>query len=263
MEKSAFGSSMSCSCQAANVCLLHTHTHFLTSQGRVQNECLLYKVDEDEWLVECCAQGQDTLIQHLNKYKLRSKVQIDPCEDFIVCWSGNMNNVQDERAFVAEDPRTSTLGQRILLPSSASIPENSEDEYQMLRLTEGVAEGCDEVPPADCLPLEYNLDYMKGVSFTKGCYLGQELTARAHFTGVVRKRILPVCFKDERVPLPRGSTVVVDGGRSVGRVVAKEGALGLGLIKYMTTDPVFAKDPVSGQLLEMSFTIPKWWPTNA
>ena len=36
------------------------------------------------------------------------------------------------------------------------------DEYQMLRLTEGVAEGCDEVPPADCLPLEYNLDYMKG-----------------------------------------------------------------------------------------------------
>jgi hypothetical protein len=65
------------------------------------------------------------------------------------------------------------------------------------------------------------------------------------------------------VPLPRGSTVVVDGGRSVGRVVAKEGALGLGLIKYMTTDPVFAKDPVSGQLLEMSFTIPKWWPTNA
>ena len=49
-----------------------------------------------------------------------------------------------------------------------------------------------------CLANTCNISLLHSVSFTKGCYLGQELTARAHFTGVVRKRILPVCFKDER-----------------------------------------------------------------
>ena len=79
--------------------------------------------------------------------------------------------------------------------------------YHKHRYKEGVAEGVEEVAKGNCFPLEYNLDYMNGgeyytthafvymhthtVSFDKGCYLGQELTARTHYSGVVRKRILP------------------------------------------------------------------------
>ena len=84
----------------------------------------------------------------------------------------------------------------------------------------GVAEGSEEIPIGACFPLEYNLDYLNGgmsvpiqseacamigldlfpplaVSFSKGCYLGQELTARTHHTGVVRKRVMPVSLKDK------------------------------------------------------------------
>ena len=56
----------------------------------------------------------------------------------------------------------------------------------------GVAEGGEDLPTGKCFPMEYNLDYLKGVSFHKGCYIGQELTARTHHTGVIRKRILPI-----------------------------------------------------------------------
>ncbi len=55
-----------------------------------------------------------------------------------------------------------------------------EDEYHARRCLLGVAEGAQEIPTGKALPLEYNLDYLRGVNFHKGCYLGQELTARQH-----------------------------------------------------------------------------------
>jgi folate-binding protein YgfZ len=55
-----------------------------------------------------------------------------------------------------------------------------------------VSEGALDLPSAEALPAEANLDVHRSISFTKGCYLGQELTARTHFTGVVRKRAMPV-----------------------------------------------------------------------
>ena len=61
-----------------------------------------------------------------------------------------------------------------------------------MRYKLGVCEGSEEIPTAKATPLEFNLEYMHGVSFHKGCYLGQELTARTHHTGVIRKRIMPV-----------------------------------------------------------------------
>ncbi len=73
----------------------------------------------------------------------------------------------------------------------------SPDGYHRHRLALGVAEGTDEVPLGACFPLEYNLDYLNGVSFSKGCYLGQELTARSFHTGVIRKRVMPISLTEE------------------------------------------------------------------
>jgi folate-binding protein YgfZ len=99
------------------------------------------------------------------------------------------------------DPRVPDLGHRLILPESelGSLPAligakkcSDVSAYDLLRHRLGVCEGPDEIPPGKCFPLEYNADYMHGVSFHKGCYVGQELTARTHHTGVVRKRIMPV-----------------------------------------------------------------------
>ena len=98
------------------------------------------------------------------------------------------------------DPRVPALGYRLILPVSEDplqvLPEPTHpchpSLFTQLRYRLGVPEGSSETPLGKALPLEYNLDYMNGVSFHKGCYIGQELTARTHHTGVIRKRILPL-----------------------------------------------------------------------
>ena len=102
------------------------------------------------------------------------------------------------------DPRVPALGYRLILPASQDplqvLPESVEScqssLFTQLRYKLGVAEGSLETLLGKSLPLEYNLDYMNGVSFHKGCYIGQELTARTHHTGVIRKRILPLTLSE-------------------------------------------------------------------
>ena len=78
-------------------------------------------------------------------------------------------------------------------------------EYKLLRYRLGVCEGSQEIPFAKATPLEHNVAYMHGVSFQKGCYLGQELTARTHHTGIIRKRIMPLEFSQEISNFVEGS----------------------------------------------------------
>lgn len=113
-------------------------------------------------------------------------------------------------AFLPVDPRLDALGVRGVLPTAAanallvknppgdrrrggedSCADAAEAEYRRLRYGLGVAEG-DEL--AGLLPLECNLEALRAISFEKGCYVGQELVARTHHAGVVRKRLAPVCF---------------------------------------------------------------------
>ena len=99
------------------------------------------------------------------------------------------------------DPRLPLLGRRALrprggggggvAPPAGSAPAPA-DLYGLQAALLGVPNGAAELPSAEALPLESNLELLSGVSFAKGCYLGQELTARTHFRGVVRKRVLPV-----------------------------------------------------------------------
>lgn len=96
---------------------------------------------------------------------------------------------------LATDPRAPPfLGIRAIVPASPEAPPAAASvlapagAYEALRLLHGVPEGPDLV---ERLPSECNIDLLHGINFAKGCYLGQELTARTQFKGVVRKRLLP------------------------------------------------------------------------
>ena len=78
-------------------------------------------------------------------------------------------------------------------PTDASrAADSSLEAYTLRRSLLGVAETPEELVPGQALPLEASLELQYGVDFRKGCYVGQELTARTHHTGVVRKRVVPV-----------------------------------------------------------------------
>jgi tRNA-modifying protein YgfZ len=101
------------------------------------------------------------------------------------------------------DPRSPRLGLRLLAPSSClAAVERAEPglvavqypHFEMLRLLLGVPEGAEVV---DAVPAEWNAEYLGAVSFGKGCYIGQELVARTHFRGAVRKRYVPLVLQAE------------------------------------------------------------------
>ncbi len=232
----------------------------LNAQGRVLYDIIVYKPAHDadvgvtssvegELLLECDAAAAAGLIKLLKRYTLRSNVDIAMVESEFNLWA-TFPGLPKERKGVKEDdtgvivstldPRVGDFGSRVITKGAVrptelwkGLEEASVDTYHRHRLQTGIAEGVEEIPLGNCFPLEYNLDYLNGVSFSKGCYVGQELTARTHHTGVVRKRVLPITLGSPLTrDIPSGTTIrSVKSGKSAGKLVCHRGDLGLALLR--------------------------------
>jgi len=163
------------------------------------------------------------------------------------------------------DPRVDLLGYRMICPVGQSpevkLPFNLVQadihDYTNLRCLTGVAEGKEEIIPAKALPLEYNLDYLRGVSFHKGCYIGQELTARTHHTGVIRKRIIPFQLSSAETPPEFDQAILNESGRSVGKIRRTSGIHGIGLIRLKEA---FEAKSLNCGGATVTVSKPLWWP---
>lgn len=181
---------------------------------------------EPHFMIEVDAAQLTTLLKHLKRYKLRSKIFLRAIEeDEMSVWQVWRDGAEtrtppaapqmDGRFIMIPDLRAPDMGYRVLtvgaeldthaldLPAdwkSAAVAAGAEptDEaaYRIRRYLRGVPEGSAEIVPGQALPQESNMDVMGGIDFRKGCYVGQELTIRTRHRGVVRKRILPCALYD-------------------------------------------------------------------
>lgn len=255
------------------------YSAFLNAQGRVLHDVFIYPAshssvyrtslpssltnrhadNDPAYLIEVDATQATTLEAHLKKYKLRAKLSIYSLPDWSIysSWSSPWTrhaSSSDLSTLTALDARAPGMGHRILYPPSATLPASDEKAYLLRRYARGVPEGQSEIPRAAALPQEYNIDFMGGIDFRKGCYVGQELTIRTHHTGIVRKRVLPCVLYPvgvekasagtgawAGVQVPEGTGIVPLGrkGRSAGRWVRGVGEVGLALCRVeMMTDLV-------------------------
>lgn len=175
-----------------------------------------------------------------------------------------------DNIMIYEDPRLPDLGLRILaksqidkreitkhLDSDVFLSENVAS-YKAFRYKLGIGEGVHDLPPGKALPLEINCDYLHGVSFHKGCYVGQELTARTYHTGVVRKRLMPLVF-DSIVdkPLAYDEKILDESDNVVGKFRGYIDKYGLGLMRI--------NESLSARRLNilginLKVVKPTWWP---
>jgi transferase CAF17, mitochondrial len=126
-------------------------------------------------------------------------------------------------------------------------------------ITESVCAGA-------AIPLEYNIDWLNGVSYDKGCYVGQELVARVHFGGLVRKRLYPVTFQQ---PLGHSNVADVpvfidDKDKSIGTLRGAQGVHGIAHLRISDVEASFKKSKpllvhLDGSEVRLTPTIPKWW----
>ncbi|KAJ9589937.1 hypothetical protein L9F63_016921, partial [Diploptera punctata] len=269
------------------------YTMFLNIKGRVMYDTIVYRTkDENTFFLECDKSGLTQLQKHLKLFRVRKKIDIENIDNLNVWVLFNpkfsevdnldaeavskseneavINSLKEEKGIIAcRDPRLSILGVRILAPSGEDVEiQNSapsEDaygiNYRLFRYKLGIGEGVNDLPPGNCFPLESNCDYLHGISFHKGCYLGQELTARTHHTGVIRKRLMPLIFEappeselklDTPIQHPNGSNKT-----SLGKLRGVEKNVGLGLLRISQ-----ALDASKLKILDFKAETmkPSWWP---
>ena len=152
----------------------------LTPQGKVLFDFIVWSEDQN-LLIDCEAEVVDALAKRLSLYRLRRKIGIVRDDTLAVHWRVEPGN----------DPRLAALGTRWLGPGNPA-EAGADDAWRAHRLTLGVTEGRAELGDGELLWLECNAAELNGVSFSKGCYIGQENTARMNWRQKVNRRLVVV-----------------------------------------------------------------------
>lgn len=222
----------------------------LTPQGKYLFDFFIVGAGDALWL-DCEAVRAEALARRLGIYRLRARVTITPMADAISVVAGfgtgaaaavGLGGADPGAAarlssgFAFLDPRLPTAGIRCLLPST-DVPaflaghdfgQATRDDFDRHRLSLGLPDGSRDLIVERSLLLECGFDELNGVNWNKGCYVGQEVTARSKHRGLIRKRLVPARITG---PLPAPGTPIRQAERTVGEIRSGVDGLALALLQ--------------------------------
>jgi folate-binding protein YgfZ len=220
----------------------------LTAQGKYLHDFMMIEVGDAIWLDAEAARLGD-LERRLTIYRLRAKAALEKKPELavavifggdVLAATGLSGEPGSALAFgsgvIFVDPRLATLGARCILPraelrsglETLGLSEVGFAAYDRLRLALGVPDGSRDLAVEKSILLEAGFDELNGVDWQKGCYIGQELTARTKYRGLIRRRLIPVEIDG---PTPAPGTIVTADGRDVGEMRSSRDGLGLALLR--------------------------------
>ena len=175
----------------------------LSPQGRILFD-ILVSLDfpnsslDKSILIEYDLFCEDDLIKKLNMYNLRKEVKIEKTNYnvFVTMNSKNYSNSLNDRRFLNSDIHINRIynkGKSINYINK----RNSSNWYDLIRYKNCIPEGIKEIEMNTTLPMEINLDLLGGISFEKGCFIGQEVNARIKYRGLVKRKYVPISFKNK------------------------------------------------------------------
>ena len=222
----------------------------LTPQGKFLHDFFVLRLGEG-YLLDCEGPRTGDLGRRLMAYRLRADVALaDATEDFRVIAlfggedgdsaldlpSGAGSAVPCEGGWIMRDPRGVALGLRAVLPRDtdlaflerAGFARGGLAEYERHRIGLGAPDGSRDMEVGRATLMECGFEALNGVDFEKGCYVGQELTARTKHRGLVRRRLARVSLDG---PLPPAGTPIVAGEREVGEIRSGQGDAALAVLR--------------------------------
>ena len=214
------------------------HAALLTPQGKYLHDFFVFE-HAGAIHLDCEAARRDDLARRLKRYRLRARVDIED-EDALAPFALTGDGVRElagpfANGIVYADPRLAELGARAALGlggaaalEAAGFEAMARDDYEILRIGRGVPDGSRDLVVDKALLLESGFEELGGVDFEKGCYVGQEVTARMKHRGLVRKRLLPVEIDG---PAPAPGTAVRLGEATVGEMRTSVDGRGLALLR--------------------------------
>ncbi len=220
----------------------------LTPQGKWLAEFFVFS-DGARLLLDVEAAQQEMIATRLARFKLRARVVIAPTAYVVqVAWNGPAPVVP--AGLIAADPRLDAAGWRILAdpPLAATATAAGWDAH---RISLGLPDGSRDLETEKTVLLEAGFDELNGISWTKGCYMGQELTARTRYRGLLKRRLVPVTIEG---PAPEPGTPVMSGDRDVGTMRSVAAGQGLAVLRL---DVLNAGPLVCGEAT-LTPVVPAW-----
>jgi folate-binding protein YgfZ len=236
----------------------------LTPQGRFLNDMFVADGGNDTLLLETERAHAPALARKLSLYKLRSKVTVEDrgvaMEVAVVFGPDAAKILPVEGATAFPDSRLADLGVRVLAPvgqaatllAARGFAAAPLEAYDALRLERGVPDGSRDLVVEKALLLENGFDELNGVDWQKGCYMGQELTARTKYRALIRKRLFPVRIEGA---LPAPGTSIYKDGQEVGELRSGSGQRALAMLRL---DAVTAGQKLTAGEVGVLPEIPAW-----
>ena len=242
------------------------HSALLTPQGKMLFEFFVTKAPDGAFLLETARDMADGLVKRLKMFMLRAKVEAENASsayEVAAAWDGDPP--ARAKRIVYADPRLAAMGARVLAPvppgfgAASGAEGNAEwvptEAYHAHRIALGVPEAGKDFALGDTFPHEADLDLLNGISFSKGCFVGQEVVSRMKHRGNVRKRVVPV---EGGAPLRSGAPITVDGSE-IGSIGSVAGARGLALIRLDRAAEASAKgQAILAEDVPISVRKPDW-----
>lgn len=250
---------------------------FLTPQGKYLFDFFVFEMDGAAWL-DCEADRAADFRKRLSIYKLRTEVAIEERNgEFVVAavfgegaaqalglsaTAGHAANLGGGVVFV--DSRLAEAGARAVLPAGdaetvltrAGLNRATFEDYDAHRIRLGLPDGSRDMVVDKTTLLEAGFDELNGIDWNKGCYMGQELTARTRYRGLVKKRLVPVTIDG---PVPASGTPILLGGKEVGEMRSALPGAGLALmrIEHLSGTGAGQKEFLAGNA-RLTPRSPKW-----
>ena len=221
----------------------------LTPQGKWLADFFVIETGE-AFLLDAEREAVPGLAQRLSRFRLRSKVTLrDASAEWQVhaAWGGQ----PPAAAVVVADPRLPEAGWRLLHPTL--LPADAEAaDYDRHRLALGLPDGSRDMATEKSVLLEGGFDELNGVSWSKGCYMGQELTARTRYRGLLKRRLIPV---EVTGPMPEAGTPLTDAaGAEVGEMRSGREGRGIALLRIDALD----RAPFAAGAASVAPRVPAW-----
>lgn len=235
----------------------------LSPQGKWLHDFFMVTPEPETVWLETDAENSTQLIERLKRYRLRAKVEIALLENAVVMaqWGEDLPPASKEKgALWLIDPRYDALGRRgIFLPDTAMPEQNATvEDYNRMRIGLGIPHGLVDIGSEGGFILDYGYDLLHAVDFAKGCYVGQEVTARMHYKGNRKKKLYCVTAS---VALPAPGTALTSGdGQAIGALTSVSGPYGLVLCRREEAQNIITKkEPIVAGNAEVTLSSPPWW----
>ncbi len=208
----------------------------LTPQGKFLHDFYIIPDGESLLLTPEAARAED-LRTRLQKYKLRSKITLEDCPQLSLYAVFGEGDLPQE---ALPNPKHPQFG-GLLITEEGKVTEKGDFAlYDRLRITLGIPDGTRDMHPEQALLLEHNIDALNGIDWQKGCYMGQELTARTKYRALLKKRLVPLWLTTEK--MPDVDTPLFAGDVEAGILCssAVDVALALVRLEFLTEGSLFA-----------------------